>query len=410
MVGSAVSFLLLRLAGAGVTALAQRVKRPSSPALRLALVNLARPGSATTPVVVSLGIGLTLLVAIISIEGNLVRQINDRLPDEAPAFFFIDIQKDQLPAFLATSRAIAGVRDLRHVPSLRGRITKVAGVPVEKLDPPPEAHWVVHGDRALTYASEPPDHNDITAGNWWPADYRGPPLVSMEASAAAALGLEVGDTISVNVLGRAFTARIENLRQVNWATMAMNFVLIFDPATLAKAPHTYLATAKASAAAEAELFDKVTTQFTNITAIRMKEALAIVNDLLRKIGYAIRGSTVITLLAGIFVLAGAMATGQASRTYDSVVLKVLGATRADIIKAYVAEYALLGMLTAIIALINGTIAHWIVMTKVLDGEWLFMPAAGLITVVVAVLATVGLGLFGTWRALSEPAAPLLRVE
>jgi len=410
VVGSAVCFLLLRLAAAGVTTLARRVRRPRSPALRLALVNLARPGAATTPVVLSLGIGLTLLVAIISIEGNMVRQISDRLPDEAPAFFFIDIQKHQLPAFLATSEAIAGVRDVRHVPSLRGRITKVAGVPVENLDPPSEVRWVVRGDRALTYAAEPPDHNTIVAGTWWPADYRGPPLVSMEAGAATALGLAVGDSISVNVLGRAFTARIENLRQVDWSTMAMNFVLIFDPSTLAPAPHTHLATAKASAEAEAELFDKVTAQFTNVTAVRMKEALAIVNDLLRKIGYAIRGSTVITLLAGVFVLAGAMATGQANRTHDSVILKVLGATRADIIKAYVAEYALLGILTAIIALIIGTITHWIVMTEVLNGEWLFMPAAGLITVAVAVTATVVLGLFGTWRALSEPAAPLLRVE
>ena len=262
--GAAGTFIVLRGAAAGVMALARRAGRPRSATLRLALANLHRPGAPTGSVVLSLGIGLTLLVAVTLIEGNMSRQITERLPDTAPAFYFVDIQKDQLAPFLATARSVPGVGQVDHVPMLRGRITAIDGVPSEQIVPPPEARWVLRGDRGLTYAALPPANSEIVAGTWWPADHRGPPLVSFEAHSATALGLEIGDTITVAVLGREITATIANLRRVDWTTLGINFVMVFDPVSLAAAPHSVLATAKADGAAEEALFDAITDRFANV--------------------------------------------------------------------------------------------------------------------------------------------------
>ncbi len=410
VLGALGSFAVLRAMGLGIMALARRVARPPVAALRLAIANLHRPGAPTPSVVLALGQGLTLLVGIASIEANLDRQVNERLPDRAPAFFFVDIQANQLDDFLATAGEVPGVGAVRHVPSLRGRITRVAGVPAEQIEPTPETRWVLHGDRGLTYAALPPGDNTVTAGDWWPADYQGPPLVSFEADAAAGLGLQVGDSVTVNVLGREITATIANLRRVDWQTLGINFVVIFDPHTLAAAPHSFLATAEADGPAEAALFDAVTARFANVTAIRMKEALEIVNDLLAKISIAVRSTATVTLIAGVLVLGGAMAAGHHHRVYDAVILKVLGATRRDVLAAYVAEYAILGLATAVVAAVAGTIASWAVVTFVMHAEWVFLPATVAATALISVAVTVTLGLAGTWRALSQNAMAVLRTE
>ncbi|MCG8691766.1 MAG: FtsX-like permease family protein [Minwuiales bacterium] len=410
VLGAAGCFALLRFAAAGIMAAARRAGRPRQASLRLAIANLHRPGAPTGSVVLSLGLGLTLLVAVASIEGNMAQQVNERLPEEAPAFFFVDIQNAQLPEFLEAANAVPGVSSVRHVPSLRGRITAIAGVPSNQIDAPPEARWVLRGDRGLTYAAEPPENNEIVAGEWWPPDYAGPPLISFEAETAGELGIEIGDTITVNVLGRDITGTVANLRHVDWSTLGINFVLVFDPHTLAAAPHTHIATAEADGPAEEALFDTITTRFANVTAVRMKEALEIVNELLANIGAAVRATASVTLLAGVLVLGGAMAAGHSHRVYDAVVLKVLGATRRNVLTAYLAEYTLLGVVTAAIAAVAGTVAAWAVLTQVMNADWIFLPGTVALTVVLSVAVTVGLGLAGTWRALSQKAMPVLRTE
>ena len=408
--GAAGVFIILRAAAAILMALARRAGRPRVAMLRLALANLYRPGAPTGSVVLSLGLGLTLLVAVALIEANLSRQINERLPDQAPAFYFVDIQKDQLTPFLATARGVAGVGQIRHMPMLRGRITRLGDVPAEQIAAPPEARWVLRGDRGLTYAVELPANNEIVAGAWWPPDYRGPPLVSFEAASATALGVEIGDSVTVDVLGREITATVASLRRVDWTSLGINFVLIFDPQSLAAAPHAYLATAKADGAAEDALFDAVTERFANVTVVRMKEALQLVNGLLAKIGAAVRVTAAVTLLAGVLVLAGAMATGHRHRVYDAVMLKVLGARRRYVMGIYLVEYALLGLITAAIAALAGSAAAWFVLTEVMSSEWTFLPATVAATALLSVAVTVVLGLAGTWRALAQKAAPILRTE
>ena len=229
--GAIAAFALFRAAGAAILWVARRLGRPRRPVLRLALANLHRPGAPTAQIVLSLGIGLTVLVAVALVEANLSHEVETKVPAEAPAFFFIDIQPDQLAGFDALVRASPGAR-FDQVPMMRGRITRLNGVPVEDAAVAPEAQWALRSDRGLTYAASMPQGSRLAAGTWWPSDYQGPPLVSFDAALARGMGLKVGDTLTVNLLGREITATIANLRSIDWERLGINFVMVFAPGTL----------------------------------------------------------------------------------------------------------------------------------------------------------------------------------
>lgn len=410
VVGAAAAMLAFLATGQGIVALARRLPRPRAAVVRLALANLHRPGAATVSVVLSFGLGLSVLVAVGSLQGNISQQISGRLPDSAPAFFFIDILPDQIERFARIAHDIPGVGDIQKMPSMRSRIVRVNGVPAEQIKPGPDAAWALRGDRALTYAASPPLNTTITAGDWWPRDYSGPPMISLDENVARGLGLEIGDSLTMNVLGREITARIANFREIDWSTLGINFVIIFAPGALEAAPHTFIATAEASPEAEIPLQTAVTDAFANVTAIRIREVLESANKILENIGVAVRGTAMITLVAGVLVLAGAMAAGHRRRVYESVVLKVLGATRARVLATHLIEYAILGLVTAALAAVIGTVAAWLVVTEVLGANWIFLPTTVAATAALSLALTVGTGLAGTWAALRQRPAPLLRNE
>jgi putative ABC transport system permease protein len=410
VLGAAATLLAFQLAALLVMAAARRIRGIRRPGLRLALANLHRPGAPTGSIVLSLGIGLTVLVAIALIQGNLVREVREALPQAAPSYFFLDIQPNQVGDFDRLMKTTPGVTGFDRVPSLRGRIMAVNGVPIEQVKVAPGARWATASERGLTYAANPPRGSRVVAGEWWPADYSGPPLISFDADLARGMGLAVGDTLTVNLLGRYVTARIANLRSIDWTSLGINFAIIFAPGTLEGAPQTHIATARTTPEAEDAVERAVTDRFPNVSAIRVKDALDAIARILEQIGVAVRITAAITLVAGTLVLAGAVAAGHRRRVYDAVVLKVLGATRGDIGGVFLLEYGLLGLITAAIAGAIGSIAAYFLLTEVMHASWLFMPAAVLGTTVVAVLLTLVVGFAGTWRALGVKPAPLLRNE
>jgi putative ABC transport system permease protein len=410
VVGAIGALLLFRLTALGIIWAARRLPRPRRPGLRLAVANLYRPGAPTASVVMSLGLGLTVLVAIALIEGNLSRQVRQSLPEEAPGFYFIDIQPDQVAEFDALVAGFPGVTELQQVPMLRGRIAAVNGVPPSALEIPSDVQWVFRGDRGLTWMREARAVDKITAGEWWPADYDGPPLVSLHDEVGRALGIGPGDQLSINILGRNVDVTIANLREVDWSSLSINFVMIFSPGMLEQAPQSHIATVKADPVAEDALEIAVTDRFVNVSSIRVKEALEQVGELIAQIAIAVRAIAAVALVAGVLVLAGAVAAGHHRRVYDSVVLKVLGATRRSIAQAFLLEYGLLGLVTATIAAVIGTVAAWLVLTEVMRADFVFLPQAVLSTALIATAITVGFGFVGTWRALGQKAAPLLRNE
>src|SRR5690625_3260493 len=313
VIGALLALLLFRLAAAAIAAIARRLPRPRRPGLRLALANLYRPGATTGSVVTSLGLGLTVLVTIALIEGNLRNQVVEQMPEEAPGFYFIDIQPDQVERFDALVEQHPGVDSMERVPMLRGRITHVNGVRPQDMNLDPDVTWVFRGDRGVTWAAEPPPGARITAGEWWPADYDGPPLISMEARIAEQVGIGPGDRLTVNILGRDIEAEIANLRPVDWAELSINFVMIFSPGLVESAPQTHLATVSLDPDQEDSLERVISDAFPNGSAARVTEALASVAAMLRAIAAALTVTASVTVVAGLLVLAGAVAAGQRRR-------------------------------------------------------------------------------------------------
>lgn len=407
---SVLTILALRFSGRGVIKIAKKLPRAKSAIVRLVISNLHRPGNSTVQVVSALGVGLSVLVGVALIQSNLSSQINDQIPERAPAFFFIDIQSDQVDQFDAVLKKIDGTTDLRRMPSMRGRIVKINGVPVEEAEIASNVQWAVRGDRALTYSAKPADGAEIVKGKWWDENYFGPPIISLDAGVAHGFGVDVGDTLTLNVLGREITAEIKSLRKIDWRTLRFDFAIIFAPGTLEGAPHTHIAAISAPLNVESTIEQNMADNFPNISTIRVRDALEAANNMLVGISNAIEGTASVTILAGIIVLAGTIAAGHARRVYDSVVFKVLGATRKQILGAFVAEYALLGLLTGAIAVVVGGFISWAVISQLMDMTWSFQPMVALLTVSAGVVFTTLSGLIGTWGALGEKAAIHLRNE
>lgn len=411
IVGAVAAFIILRGVSYALRMLARKAPRFRSPALRLAVGNIHRPGALTPSVVLSLGLGLTLVVALALVDGNLRRQITQSLPAHAPNFFFVDIQNTEIDGFRDLLAKTAPEGKVVSAAMLRGRIVALNGTDVDKVTVPPQGAWVLRGDRGITYAKNLPENSTMTQGEWWPADYSGKPLVSFAAKEAEELGLKIGDTVTVNVLGRNITAKIANFRQVQWETLAINFVMVFSPNTFAGAPHSWLATltdANAAPEQEANVLRTVTQTFPAVTSVRVKDAIEVANDLISQLAVAIRWAASVGLLAAILVLAGALAAGNRARQHDAVVLKTLGATRLTLIRAFVYEYALLGLATAVFALGAGGLAAWFVVVKLMNLQMRMLPDVAFFTVLTALVLTVGFGLAGTWRVLGQKAGSVLR--
>jgi len=405
-------FLALRVVAMLIMWLARSVPRPRYALLRLVLANIHRPGALTPSVVLSLGLGLSLLVTLLQIDGNLRRQFVATLPDKAPSVFFIDIQDADIARFDEFAKRQAPDARYERVPMLRGRIVSANGVRAEDLKPPPNAAWVLQSDRGITYSGDVPAGSRIVEGKWWGPDYQGPPLVSFENKIAEGLGLKIGDPVVVNVLGRNITATLANTRAVDWQSLGINFVLVYSPGAFRGAPHTHIATFTypngSTVDQEIALLKAAANEFPSVTAVRVREALEAIAKVVFDLTLAIRGASAITLIAAVLVLAGALATGHRHRVYDAVVLKMLGATRARLLAAYALEYLLIGFATAIVGVAAGSVAALLVMTNVMNLSFVWLPWPALTATLGTIALTIGFGLIGTFSALSQKPAPVLR--
>jgi putative ABC transport system permease protein len=411
IVAAAAIFAALHGIAALIMVIAARLPRARAVVLRLAVANIHRAGALTPTVVLSLGTGLTLLVTLVLIDGNLRRQFLAALPDKAPSFFFLDIQSAEAARFDTLVHARAPGARLERVPMLRGRIVSANGVQAEDLRASANARWVLQSDRGITYTDEVPAGSRVVAGQWWsPGETAA--LVSLEKRIADDLGIKLGDEVVVNVLGRNVSAQVANLRVLDWQSLGINFVFVFSPATFRGAPHTDIATLTypggGTVAEETELLKALAQSFPAVTAVSVREALNAVGTLVGNLVSGIRGASAITLLAAVLVLGGALAAGHRHRVYDAVVLKTLGATRRRLVAAYALEYLLLGAATALFGLAAGTLAAWIVVTRLMNLPFTWLPAPAIAAAFCALLITIALGLIGTARALGQKPAGVLR--
>lgn len=407
-----VALLVLTGAALLVRALARRLARSrilrGRTVLRMAMGAISNPREGATAVILSLGLGLTVLAAVGQIDSNLRRAIVMDLPDRAPSYFFLDIQNDQLAGFLSRLDEDDNVDRVETAPMLRGVVSALNGIPAREH--PRAGHWVLRGDRGVTYSATIPEGTRLTAGDWWPEDYSGPPLVSFGAEQAADLGLSVGDNVTVNILGRDITAEIANLREVDFSTAGIGFVMVLSPEPIRSAPHTHIATVYALEAAEGAILRDLSNAFPNITAIRVREAAERVTEALSTMATATRYAALATLLTGFVVLIGAAAAGERARVFEAAVMKTLGATRGSILASFALRAALMGAAAGLVALGAAALAAWGVMRFVMESSYQFEPVSAIVIVLGGIIATLLAGLAFALRPLSVRPAQTLRAQ
>lgn len=408
-VGAAAALLLLLM---GLGGLVQRVARrlpvPKQPLLRLALTNLHRPNSSTGALVVALGLGLTLFVTLAAIQTSINAEIRSTVPQRAPSFFVLDIPKDRATEFTEAVRQIDAAAEINLIPALRGSITEFGGQRVADLEELPEEAWVLRGDRGLTYSAVVPEGSDLVQGEWWGEDYTGPPLISLDEKAAKALSLQLGDTLTVNILGVEVQARLASTRRVNWENFGLNYAMVFSPGTFDAAPHNMVATVAVEDRAEAELARSLPARFPSASLIQVRDVIGQVTNILNQMSQAIAAAASMAIFSGIAVLIGAIAASRERRVYDSVILKLLGATRAQILGAQALEYAALAAILAGVALLLGLASAAYVVIAIFDFSFRPDPLIVGITLVGGAGLSFLIGMLGSLPLLAAKPAQALR--
>jgi putative ABC transport system permease protein len=406
-IAGALFILVIAAFFARITAKALAKRTRGWPTMRLALNAIGARGGETTSVVLSLGLGLAVLSTVGQIDGNLRASFSDELPEVAPSYFFVDIQPDQIDGFKARLDGDKDVRKVDSAPMLRGVITQING---ENAEDVAGGHWVVRGDRGVTYAAALPEGSDITEGAWWPEDYAGPPLMSFAAEEGAEIGLKLGDTVTVNILGRDITATIASFRNVSWETGGIGFVMTMNPSALQGAPHSWISTVYASPESEAKILRDLATMYPNITAIRIRDVIDQVIEVVNGISAATRYAALATLVTGFLVLIGAALAGERARTYEAAVLKTVGATRTRILWSFALRAALLGLAAGIVALAAGILSGWAVTTFVMEGDYMVIWSNAFLIIGGGVMASLVAGLAFAINPLAAKPARVLRAR
>jgi putative ABC transport system permease protein len=375
--------------------------------LRWALGSISGPREEAVSVVLSLGLGLSVLAAVGQIDGNLRGAIARDLPSVAPSYFFVDIQKDQMPSYLERLNNDPAVSRIDSAPMLRGIITQINGKHASEIA---GDHWVLEGDRGITYSTELPDNTRLLDGTWWAPDYAGPPLVSFAAEEAEEMNIALGDTVTVNILGRDFTATVSSFREVDFSTAGIGFIMSMNPSALSGAPHSFISTVYATPESEARILRDLSTAFPNITAIRVGDAIERVASVLAGLAAAVSYGAAATLLTGFLVLIGASAAGEQARTFEAAILRTLGATRRSILTSFALRAAILGGCAGAVALGAGILGGWAVSTFIMETSYEVIWSNALAIVLGGILATMLSGLAFAWRPLTVRPAQILRSQ
>jgi len=410
LLGAGGALLLLAGLGWGIKTLARRLPRPRNPLLRSALANIHRPGAPTGALVTALGFGLAAFVLLAAVQSAIDGNIAQRVPKAAPDYFVLDVPPAKEPRFFELIQQDFPKAGIRTVPTMRGAVlaygAKDTMVRVADLKEIPDGAWALRGERGLTYADTLPEGNRVVEGQWWSPFHKGEPLVSVDAEFARAVGLEVGDYLTIGILGVERTARIANLREIDWESMGFNFALVFSRNAISDAPHNLSATIDlpegADTAARGKLLRALVKEMPSSSVIEVGGILVEARKLLEQVSLATLAAAAVTVLAGLAVLMGAIAAARAARTYDTVMLRVLGASRRQILLLQLAEYGLLAAVLALVALGLGGGLAWVVITQLFEFDWL--PDWG------EVLGVLGLGVALVLGFALAGSLPLLRAK
>jgi putative ABC transport system permease protein len=412
LAGAAVAALVLAGAARAVKLAGRAASRRARGYARLALASLGGPGSLAPTVAPALGLGLALLTLVSTVQTNLLRQIAETAPQNAPSLVFRQIPHEEVAAFDALLReqgiAVDDPQSYRRGPLILGRVVRLNGAEIVEADVDPDERWVIDGEIGMTFLAEKPPEADIRAGRWWPADHAGPLLVSVEQGAARGLGLDVGDSIGFRIFGRDLEAGVASIRAVDWGGFGQNMAFILSPGVLEAARPFHLAIARAEPEIEKAAIAAVAQRFPEVLAFEVRRALETAADLFEQVAFVVSFLAGVVTVAGALVLFGAFAAAARSRRRESALLKTFGASRPAILALYAGEFALAGAAAAGIGAALGVAAAWPVVVNVFEAEWSldWRPLATVAGIAVAAAAAGGAAV--GWATLSRSPARVLR--
>ena len=405
------AWVLLRLASILLQLLLRRLPVARTLVARLALRNIHRPGAPTATVILSLGLGLTLMLSIALVQSSIRGQLSGQLGQSAPSFVLMNVDKATAPAITEFARTDADVASLTLVPFLRGIVTRLGGSKVsERKDLDAPTLRKLGGDQSLSWRADPPEGDTLLDGKWWPSDYKGPPLVSLDEDFATPAHLKVGDTLEIAISGRPLAATVANIRHVEWQNASLSFEILFSPGVIEAAPSTYMGALKAVPGHVAAVQSALVRQVPVLGFIPVSDVLAQISSVVGALANAVGLVGGVALLSGVFVLAGALAAGRKQREADAIVIKVLGGTRREIALAFLLEYGLLGLLATLVAAGLGALGGWAIVTRLMQLSFTFDVPLVVGVAVGAMAATIVTGLATTWSALTARPAAFLRAE
>ena len=377
------------------------------PSTRWALAAMGGTQEGTNNSLIAIGLGLTVLAIIGQVDGNLRTSINNNLPEVAPSYFVIDIQKSQIEEVRDILNSNKGVISFDEAPMLRGIITKINNKQASEVA---GDHWVIRGDRGITYFEELPKRFNLTEGQLWPKDYSGATQISFAAEQAEELGIGIGDSVTVNIMGREITGEITSLRNVDFSSAGIGFVIAMNPSALKAAPHSFIMTIYVSTEAETAVFNNLSSRFSNITLIKVRNVIERVSNLLSSIATASSYGALTTLAMGFLVLLGSAASGQSARSYDAAILKTLGATRKDLIISYIIRFSLIGATAGFVAIFFAVGGAWCITSLVLELPFKIIWDTALIIIIGGLIANLLAGLYFATQALKIKPANFLRAQ
>lgn len=410
--GVILGFAILWILGVGAAWAAGRTRGRWRGWVRIGMANLAGPGSAARTAAPAIGLGVALLTAVVLIQSSLLTQVAVVAPRTAPSLIFTSIPGARAGEFDATLAGAFGrpltAETYLRAPFATGRLTAARGVSTARLRIAPPDRWAWDNDISISAIGPEPRGDRPVAGRWWPAAYSGPPLVALAEGVAKGPRLKVGDTLTVSLLGRDIEARVALIRRIDMAGFGANFPVVFDPAALAGADLDDVAIARASPKEEASATRALGAGFAQVNVISVREQLDAAAELFGRLSLAIRGAAGVATMAGLLVLAGAIAAGAGARAREAAVLKVMGAESGQILAAYALEYGVVGLIAGATGVALGALAAWPAVTQVFQARWsVDARGVGALVLGAAGLATAG-GALAALQALRRRPAGVLR--
>ena len=398
---------LLYLVGRGMVALLGRARSGVGVAWRYGLSNVARRGRDSTIQVVAFGLGITALLLLTLVRTDLLEGWRQTLGDDAPNHFLINIQPHEIESVATIFEANNAAIPI-FTPMVRARMTMINDESVKDREYPNEdGTWLVNREANLSWTSGLSASNEIVEGEWWPADYAGPPLVSIEVDAAKNAGLTIGDRLNFFIAGKEVEAEISSIRKINWDSFQPNFFIVLSPGALDGMPTTYISSMHIADGSQPMLIDLIRSH-PSISVIDLGAILEQVRSIIEKASLAVQAVFLFTLAAGIAVLFAAVQSTIDERRFESAILRVLGAKRSTILAGVMAEFAALGTAAGILASAGASVLAYLVATQLFELPYEFSPAIWLAGVSAGIIIVCLSGYFAARGAVNARPTDVLR--